>query len=107
MKADVLDQIFETIQLRKLSSPDESYTAQLFAKGENKILKKIGEETTELVMASVANDRENIIYEAGDVIYHMMVLLSHKDIEISEVYKELARRMGVSGLEEKASRKDK
>lgn len=107
MNPEILTQLFETILSRKGESPEKSYTAQLFAKGDNKILKKIGEESTELVMAAVKDDKREIIYEAADVIYHLMVLLAHKNIGLSEIFLELQNRMSISGLEEKAQRKEK
>jgi phosphoribosyl-ATP pyrophosphohydrolase len=107
MNSIILDDLFKVIQSRKGASPDESYTSRLFSKGENKILKKIGEEATELVMAGAKDRRDEIICESADLLYHMMVLLAYKDMELEEVYRELARRQGISGLEEKAQRKEK
>lgn len=87
--------------------PEKSYTTELFKKGDNKILKKIGEESTELVMAAIQNQKNEIIYESADLLYHLFVLLSHKNIALTDIYAELARRFGISGLEEKAQRKEK
>lgn len=104
MEKSVLNELFKTIYSRKESSSDQSYTAKLFEKGENQILKKIGEEATELVMASVKNNADEIIYETADLFYHILVLLAHKNLDIEKVFVELKRRMGTSGLEEKANR---
>lgn len=101
---NILDRLEATLLSRKGASPETSYTAKLFAKGPNSILKKIGEEGAELIMASKDGDRGEIVYEAADVLYHMMVLLTHHDISVQEVLQELARREGTSGIEEKNSR---
>ncbi len=104
MSQQSLDKVFEIILDRKKEMSDNSYTVQLLKKGDNKILKKIGEESTELVMAAVKDDKKEISYECADLIYHMMVLLAHKNIPLTDIYKELESRMGISGLEEKAQR---
>ena len=90
--------------------PATSYVAKLFAKGDDAILKKIGEEATELVMAAkdarVANDPSKVLYECADLWFHSMVLLARFDLTPQQVLDELARREGVSGIVEKAARKD-
>jgi len=90
--------------------PASSYVAKLFAKGDDAILKKIGEEATELVMAAkdarVENDSSKVLYECADLWFHSMVLLARFDLTPQQVLDELARREGVSGLDEKAARKD-
>jgi len=90
--------------------PASSYVAKLFAKGDDAILKKIGEEATELVMAAkdarVENDSSKVLYECADLWFHSMVLLAKFDLTPQQVLDELARREGVSGLDEKAARKD-
>ena len=90
---------------RKQADADSSYVASLHAKGLEKILKKIGEEATETVIAAVEKNREQVVYETADLWFHTLVMLSHLDISHSEVLAELERRFGLSGLEEKAQRK--
>ena len=90
---------------RAKASPDESWTAKLVAAGQPKAAKKLGEEAIEAVMAAIVNDRENLTYEAADLIYHLMVVLKIAGIPLQDVLDELARRTGQSGLAEKASRK--
>ncbi len=89
---------------RAKASPDESWTAKLYAGGQPKAAKKLGEEAIEAVMAAVTNDRENLTYEAADLIYHLLVVLGIAGIPISDVMSELERRTAQSGLKEKASR---
>lgn len=104
---DIFDQLMEVIQDRKNSSPDESYTAQLMAGGVEKIGEKIAEEAAEVVQAageSGPQGKEHLVHEAADLVYHLFVMLGHKDISLSEVRDELDRRFGISGLQEKASR---
>lgn len=90
--------------------PATSYVAKLFVKGDDAILKKIGEEATELVMAAkdarVANDPSKVLYECADLWFHSMVLLAKFDLTPQQVLDELARREGVSGIDEKAARKE-
>ena len=90
--------------------PATSYVAKLFAKGDDAILKKIGEEATELVMAAkdarVAGDSSKVLYECADLWFHSMVLLAKFDLTPQQVLDELARREGVSGIEEKAARQE-
>jgi len=90
--------------------PATSYVAKLFSKGDDAILKKIGEEATELVMAAkdarVANDPSKVLYECADLWFHSMVLLARFDLTPQQVLDELARREGVSGIDEKAARKE-
>lgn len=104
MHDDILQAVYDVIQERKTSASDTSYTASLMSKGIDTILKKIGEEATELVIAGKEGGREQIVYEAADLFFHVLVLLGFRDIPPGEVYGELRRRFGMSGLEEKASR---
>jgi phosphoribosyl-ATP pyrophosphohydrolase len=106
MSEDILKRLTETLEARKSASPDSSYVARLHAKGLDAILKKIGEEATETVMAAKDGQSEKIIYEVADLWFHTLVLLSHQGLTAQDVLNELARREGVSGLEEKASRKE-
>ena len=102
--SDSLQRLAETIAARKGASPETSYTAKLFAKGTDTILKKIGEESAELIIAGKGGVRAEIIYETADLFYHTLVLLAAKDIRLDDVLNELARREGVSGIDEKNAR---
>ena len=102
--AEVLQRLSATLASRKGADPTTSYTAKLFAKGPDSILKKIGEESAELIMAAKDGKRLNIVWESTDLIYHVMVLLAFYDMGIDEVAQELARREGVSGIDEKNAR---
>jgi phosphoribosyl-ATP pyrophosphohydrolase len=101
----VLARIAATIESRKSASATESYVARLLAKGDNAILKKIGEEATETVMAAKDDDKMAVVREIADLWFHCLVLLASRDLGPHDVLAELARREGVSGLEEKAGRK--
>ncbi|QCC50786.1 phosphoribosyl-ATP diphosphatase [Halapricum salinum] len=92
--ADVLDEVFAVIEDRKENLPEDSYTTSLFTheKGENAVLEKLGEEMTELVLAAKDDDREEIAYESADIVYHMLVLLSMKDMDLEDLRAELAER---------------
>jgi len=105
-KTDILLAIYRVIQERKTASPESSYTAALMAKGTDKILKKIGEEAAELIIAGKGGARGEIVYEAADLFFHILVLLGACDIPPEEIYTELRRRFGMSGIEEKASREE-
>ena len=102
--SDILDRLADTLEARKQASPDSSYVARLYAKGTDAILKKIGEEATETVMAAKDGEAEKIIYEVADLWFHTFVLLAHKGLKPADVLNELARREGLSGLVEKANR---
>jgi phosphoribosyl-ATP pyrophosphohydrolase len=102
--SDVLQRLAEVLEERKGADPDSSYVAGLYAKGLDKILKKIGEEATETVMAAKDGDAEHIVYEVADLWFHSMVLLAQQGLGPDAVLAELDRRFGLSGLEEKASR---
>jgi phosphoribosyl-ATP pyrophosphohydrolase len=101
---DIISAVYRVIQQRKANPTDSSYTASLMAKGIDKILKKIGEEATEVVIAGKGGKREEIVYETADLIFHNLVLLGFYDIDPEEVFSELRRRFGISGIAEKASR---
>jgi phosphoribosyl-ATP pyrophosphohydrolase len=102
--SDILDRLAATLEARKSAAPDSSYVAKLYARGTDAILKKIGEEATETVMAAKDGQAEKIIYEVADLWFHTLVLLAHQGLKPSDVLNELARREGLSGLAEKASR---
>ena len=99
-----IDRLAATIAARVGADPDSSWTAKLLAKGPEKCAEKFGEEAIEAVIACVKNDRENLTYEAADVIYHLAVMLAARGVALDEVMAELDRRAGVSGIAEKASR---
>lgn len=104
MSADVLNRLAEVLESRKQADADSSYVAGLYAKGLDAILKKIGEEATETVMAAKDGDRDKIVYEVADLWFHTLVLLVQQGLAPDDVLAELGRRFGVSGIEEKASR---
>lgn len=104
--SDILARLAEVLEERKQAEPDSSYVAKLYDKGLDAILKKIGEEATETVMAAKDGVKEKIIYETADLWFHSMVLLAHQGLSPDDVLQELDRRFGLSGLEEKAARKD-
>jgi phosphoribosyl-ATP pyrophosphohydrolase len=110
--SDTLQRLAAVIEARKPAKggdPDKSYVARLFAKGDDAILKKIGEEATETVMAAkdarVDGDTSKVVYECADLWFHSMILLAQFDLTPQDVLNELARREGMSGIEEKANRK--
>ena len=105
--AAILDRLYEVIRQRKESLSPDSYVASLFIKGTAKMHAKIAEEAGELIDASELGDRAHIVHETADLIFHTMVLLGQWDIQPGEIYSELARRWGVSGIKEKESRKTK
>lgn len=107
METNILQRLETTLVSRKGADPSTSYTAKLFAKGPDSILKKIGEESAELIMAAKDGVPEKIVYESADLIYHAMALLTFYDLSIEDVLQELHRREGTSGIVEKNSRKDK
>ena len=104
MSDHILDAVYRVILDRKANPSDSSYTASLMVKGIDKILKKVGEEATEVVIAGKGGTREEVIYETADLLYHLLVLLGYCDITPDEVFDELGRRFGVSGIAEKESR---
>ena len=104
---DILKQLEQVLEDRKSAKADESYVSSLYAKGLDEILKKIGEESAETIIAGKGGDEKQIVYEMADLWFHSLVLLAHKGLSAEQVLNELDRRFGLSGLEEKASRKDK
>ena len=104
--SDTLEQLAEVLEARKGADPDSSYVARLYAKGLDAILKKIGEEATETVMAAKDGDADKIVCETADLWFHSLVLLAQQGLGPQQVLAELDRRFGLSGLEEKARRKD-
>ncbi len=104
MKQDILNSLDAILEQRKQANPDESYTAKLFSDGLDSILKKVGEEATETVIASKSGEKSDIIHEVADLWFHTLVLLKHHGLDSSDILKELEGRFGLSGLEEKANR---
>ncbi len=102
---DILEKLDVILQERKAEGTDSSYVASLYAKGLDSILKKIGEEATETVMAAKDGKADKIVYEIADLWFHTMVLLAHQGLSSKDVLLELDRRCGTSGHVEKASRK--
>jgi len=102
----VIDTLYHTIQERKLADPTTSWTAKLISKGENTILKKVVEESGEFCFAYKDNDEAEMIYEAADLTYHMLVALAVKNISPDRIKQELARRFDMSGIAEKNARED-
>lgn len=101
---DVLQRLSELMEQRKSADPAGSYVAKLYAKGIDSILKKVGEEATETILAAKSGDRDALIYETADLWFHTLVMLSHQGLTAQAVLDELARREGLSGIVEKASR---
>jgi phosphoribosyl-ATP pyrophosphohydrolase len=102
---DTLQRLAEVIEARRQGDPDKSYVARLFHKGTDAILKKVGEEATETVMAAKDGDRQKIVYEVADLWFHSMIALAQFGLTPADVLAELERREGLSGLEEFAARK--
>jgi phosphoribosyl-ATP pyrophosphohydrolase len=104
MADDVLNQLAQILEERKTQAADKSYVASLYDKGLDTILKKIGEEATETVVAAKGGDQEQLVYEMADLWFHSLVLLAHQGLGPDAVLDELQRRFGVSGHDEKAAR---
>jgi phosphoribosyl-ATP pyrophosphohydrolase len=102
--SDVLNKLAKVLEQRKQADPDSSYVASLYHGGTDKILKKLGEEATETIIAGKGGNREEIIYETADLWFHSLILLAHNNIDPQIILDELDRRFGLSGLDEKASR---
>jgi phosphoribosyl-ATP pyrophosphohydrolase len=102
--SDVLDRLAELLEQRKNADPQSSYVAKLYAKGMDSILKKVGEEAAETIIAAKDGDPQKIVYETADLWFHCLVMLAKAGIKPQQVLDELARREGLSGLEEKATR---
>jgi phosphoribosyl-ATP pyrophosphohydrolase len=103
---DVLNRLAELLEQRKGADPQSSYVAKLYAKGMDGILKKVGEEAAETIIAAKDGDPQKIVYETADLWFHTLVMLAQAGLSPDDVLNELARREGLSGLDEKASRKE-
>ncbi len=104
MKNNTLDKLAKVLDERKKADPEKSYVAGLYTAGTNTILKKIGEETAELVIAAKDNDKSAILHESADLLFHLLVMLAHCGLGPDDVLAELDRRFGQSGIDEKTSR---
>ncbi|MBP7954094.1 MAG: phosphoribosyl-ATP diphosphatase [Nitrosomonas sp.] len=100
----ILDRLAQSIEARKQGDAETSYVAKLLQGGQDKILKKIAEESAEILMASKDGDVHQVVYETADLWFHCMILLAYHDVSPDDVFKELERREGVSGITEKKSR---
>ena len=104
---DILNRLAELLEQRKSADPASSYVANLYAKGMDSILKKIGEEATETVIAAKGGSKDEIIYETADLWFHTLIMLSQAGLKPQDVLVELARREGLSGIAENAARAEK
>ncbi len=105
--SDILNRLADMLEARKSADPASSYVAKLYAKGMDSILKKVGEEATETVLAAKGGNKNEIIYETADLWFHTLVMLAQAGIKPQDVLDELARREGLSGIAEKESREEK
>ncbi len=103
--SDILDRLAAVVESRKGTDPGDSYVARLLSQGEDAILKKIGEEATETVMAGKDGERRRIVAETADLWFHCLIMLAHYGLSPADVLAELRRREGISGIDEKAARK--
>ena len=104
MSDDILLRLMAVLASRKDADPDSSYVAGLYAKGLDTILKKIGEESAETIIAAKSGDKQQIVYETADLWFHCLVMLAQQNLDARLVLEELERRFGVSGVDEKAAR---
>ncbi len=105
MAEDTLKQLFEILEARKNADPDTSYVASLYIQGLDAILKKIGEEATEVIIAANTQQKDAIIHETADLWFHTLVMLAQQGLSFTDILFELESRFGQSGIDEKASRK--
>jgi phosphoribosyl-ATP pyrophosphohydrolase len=104
---NVLTRLADTIENRKGDDAEKSYAAKLFSRGPEKCAEKFGEESIEAIIAAVKGDKKNLTEEAADVLFHLLVMISSRDVKYADVLKELERREGKSGIVEKQERKKK
>ncbi len=102
--SDILNRLADLLEQRKTADPDSSYVAKLYSKGMDSILKKVGEEATETIIAAKGGNKDEIIYETADLWFHSLVMLAKANLKPQDVLDELARREGLSGLDEKKAR---
>jgi phosphoribosyl-ATP pyrophosphohydrolase len=103
-RMDTLQRLEQTIRQRLGASPDESYVAKLNSRGLPEVARKVGEEAVETVIAAISYEKEELVGEAADLLFHLLILLNARSVKLADVLAELDRREGVSGLDEKASR---
>lgn len=106
-RSDILFRLEATLRERKTAAPGSSYVASLYARGLDAVLKKVGEEATEAILAAKGDDKGHLTMEAADLLFHTLVMLAAKDIALADVLAELERREGTSGLDEKKARQGK
>lgn len=106
MSDDIIERLVKVLESRKDTDPETSYVASLYDKGLDSILKKIGEESVETIIAAKTGDKEQIVYETADLWFHCLVLLAQQNIDARRVLEELERRFGLSGIDEKAARRN-
>ncbi len=104
MSDDILARLMAVLESRKGAEPESSYVASLYDKGLDSILKKIGEESAETIIAAKSGDKQQIVYETADLWFHSLVMLAQQNLTAQQVLDELERRFGLSGIDEKASR---
>jgi phosphoribosyl-ATP pyrophosphohydrolase len=104
MSDDILQRLMTVLESRKGADPESSYVAGLYDRGLDSILKKIGEESVETIIAAKSGDKQQIVYETADLWFHCLVMLAQQNIDARLVLRELERRFGVSGIDEKAAR---
>ena len=104
MTENILDRLADLLEQRKAADPSSSYVAKLYAKGMDSILKKVGEEATEVVIAAKDGNKQEVIYETADLWFHTLVMLAKADLKPQDILDELARREGLSGIDEKNAR---
>jgi phosphoribosyl-ATP pyrophosphohydrolase len=102
--SDILQHLTRVLEQRKSAAPDSSYVASLYAKGLDTILKKVGEEAAETIIAAKNGDKEQILYETADLWFHTLVMVAYHDLDPQDILAELERRFGTSGIAEKAAR---
>ena len=102
--SDILNRLAQTLEARKHADSQSSYVARLYTQGLDSILKKIGEESAEVIIAAKGDNKEKVVYELADLWFHTLVLLAHQGLHPDDVLNELARREGLSGIAEKAAR---
>jgi phosphoribosyl-ATP pyrophosphohydrolase len=104
--SDILNRLAELLEQRKAADPSTSYVAKLYAKGMDSILKKVGEEATETVIAAKGGNKDEIVYETADLWFHTLIMLAKANLKPQDVLDELARREGLSGIDEKNARSE-
>ncbi len=107
MSDAILARLMAVLEQRKQGNPEESYVARLYDKGLDSILKKIGEESAETIIAAKSGDQQQLVHETADLWFHCLVMLAQQNVDVQQVLEELERRFGTSGIEEKAARNSK